>query len=380
MRVWLVMNCEVHEMNDSLKRTPLADEHIAAGARMVDFGGWSMPLQYAGLVEEHNTVRQKVGLFDVSHMGEIRVTGAGAEAFLDTITVNDVSKLNDGQAHYTVLPNENGGIIDDLLIYRFASENYLLVVNASTQDNDLAWILKHAANFDVTVASESDQTGQIAIQGPLAQSVLQRLVSVDLAEIAYYHFTETQVAGVSTLVSRTGYTGEDGFECYVPADQTAALWRRFMEEGKAEGIQPAGLGARDTLRLEARMHLYGNDMNDTITPLEAGLGWVTKMKKASDFIGKAALAAQKKAKVTRKLIGFEMVDRGIARHDYPVVDADGNQIGVVTSGTYGPTLKKAIGLAYVPSAMSKADTIISIKIRNKVATARVVKGPFYTRS
>ena len=367
-------------MNDSLKRTPLVDEHVKLGARMVDFGGWYMPVQYSGLVEEHTTVRQKVGLFDVSHMGEIRVTGPEAEVFLDYITVNDVTKLTDGQAHYTVLPNENGGIIDDLLIYRFSRENYLLVVNASTQDNDLAWIQKHAADFKVTVVSESDQTGQIAVQGPLAQQVLQRLTPADLTEVAYYHFTETRVDDIPALVSRTGYTGEDGFECYVPAGETVRLWRRLLEEGKDEGVQPAGLGARDTLRLEARMHLYGNDMNDTITPLEAGLGWVTKLKKASDFVGKAALSAQKKEKVKRKLVGFEMVDRGIARHDYPVVDSEGNQIGVVTSGTHAPTLKKAIGLAYVPSEMSKPETTIHIKIRNKVAAARVVKGPFYKRS
>jgi len=367
-------------MSDNLKKTPLAEEHVALGGRMVDFGGWWMPVQYSGLVEEHKTVRNAVGLFDVSHMGEIRVIGPDAVALIDSVTVNDVTKLRDGQAHYSALTNERGGVIDDLLVYRIAAEEYLLVVNASTQDKDFAWITDHIGNFDVRVTNESDDTGQIAIQGPLAQAVLQRLVEVDLGEIAYYHFCQTEIRGVPALISRTGYTGEDGFECYVPAGETLALWRLLMETGKGEGIKPAGLGARDTLRLEARMHLYGQDMDEKTTVLEAGLGWATKLEKAADFIGKDALKAQKKEGLSRKLVGFVVTGKGIARHGYPVIDDDGNEIGTVTSGTYAPTLEKAIGLAYVPRALSKPETELLIAIRNKTATARVVKGPFYKRS
>jgi aminomethyltransferase len=254
-----------------------------------------------------------------------------------------------------------------------------LVVNASTQDKDFAWLQKNSGDFDVTLVMESDQTGQIAIQGPLAEKVLQRMTDTDLSQIAYYHFTQTQVKGIPALVSRTGYTGEDGFECYVPADRTAELWNAMLAEGKPEEIKPCGLGARDTLRLESRMHLYGQDMDETTTVLEAGLGWVTKFKKAADFIGKEALLAQKKAKPDRKLIGFELTDRGIARHDYEVVDGD-RVIGRVTSGTQGPTLKKSIGLAYVESASAKVGNTIHIKIRNKTAAAVIVKGPFYKRT
>ncbi len=365
---------------EDLKKTPLAEEHVKQGAKMVDFGGWYMPVQYAGLVAEHETVRTKVGLFDVSHMGEVRVKGKDAEAFLNTITVNDVTQLVDGQAHYSVMTNEQGGIIDDLLIYRFAQDHYLLVINAGTQDKDFAWISKHAANWDVSAVNESPDTGQIAIQGPLAEKVLQTLTDTPLAEIAYYHFKEGEVAGVPALISRTGYTGEDGFECYMAADQAANLWNKMLEAGAGDGIQPAGLGARDTLRLESRMHLYGNDMDEETTPLEAGLGWVTKLKKESDFIGKAALIAQKKEGLKRKLVGFELEDRGIARHGYPVENEEGEEIGVVTSGTSSPTLKKSIGLAYVPPGNSKPGKTIQIRIRKKTATARIVKGPFYKRA
>ena len=366
-------------MNDHLKKTPLAETHVSHGARMVDFGGWLMPVQYKGLMEEHQAVRTKVGLFDVSHMGEARVTGEGSEAFLNYLTVNDVTAIEDGQAQYTVMVNDAGCVIDDLLIYRFSPQEYLLVINASTQEKDLAWIRKQAQGHPVTITNESDLTGQIAIQGPLAQEVLGTLVSFDLEELSYYRFRQTEVAGIPALVSRTGYTGEDGFECYVAAEKTAELWQRLMEAGGPHGIQPAGLGARDTLRLEARMHLYGNDMDETTTVLEAGLGWVTKLKKPCDFIGKDALIRQKKEKLTRKLIGFQMIDRGIARHGYPVVEQD-KEIGRVTSGSHSPSLKKSIGLAYVPRHLSKPGTEISIQIRNRAVSAVVVKGPFYQRT
>lgn len=365
-------------MTETLKRTPLAEAHERLGAKMVDFGGWYMPVQYEGLIPEHTAVRTAVGLFDVSHMGEVRVTGPQATDFLNYITTNDVTKLTDGQAHYTVMANEQGGIIDDLLIYRIEADHYLLVINAGTQDGDFAWMQQHAGPFNVTLANESKDTGQIAVQGPLAQQVLQRLVEIPLEEMGYYRFATTTIAGIHGIVSRTGYTGEDGFECYIAAEHTEELWNKLLEAGEPEGIKPAGLGARDSLRLEARMHLYGQDMNTETTTLEAALGWVTKLKKASDFIGKDALKAQKKAGVEKVLVGFEMIDRGIARHDYEVVDGD-EVIGVVTSGTHSPTLKKAIGLAYVPKSYSKADTTLGIRIRKKVATAKVVKGPFYKR-
>lgn len=367
-------------MTEQLKRTPLAEEHVKLGARMVDFGGWYMPVQYEGVVPEHEAVRERVGLFDVSHMGEIRVSGAGAEAFLDSITTNDVTKLVDYQAHYTILTTERGTVIDDLLIYRHGPDNFLLVVNASTQDKDLAWIEKHAAGRDdVVVASESDATGQIAIQGPLAEQVLQRLTETNLADIAYYRFTLGQVSGIDALISRTGYTGEDGFECYIPAEKTAELWNKLLEAGRDEDIKPAGLGARDSLRLEARMHLYGQDMDEDTTVLEAGLSWACKLKKASDFVGKDALKAQRKAGVEKKLVGFELLDKGIARNGYPVMDGE-QQIGVVTSGTKPPTVKKSIGLAYVPKEVAVIDNIIHIQVRKKLVQARIVKGPFYKRS
>ncbi len=366
-------------MTEQLKRTPLADEHVALGAKMVDFGGWYMPVQYEGIIQEHTLVRTGVGLFDVSHMGEVRVQGPGSLAFLNHVTTNDVSKLVDGQAHYTVMTNQQGGIIDDLLIYRMAADHYLLVVNASTQDNDYAWLASHASGFDVRLDNESDRTGQIAIQGPLAETVLSRLVKLPLADIGYYRFVQTEIGGIAGIVSRTGYTGEDGFECYVPATRTAELWRLLLETGKNEKIGPAGLGARDTLRLEARMHLYGQDMDEQTTPLEAGLGWVTKLKKAGGFIGCDALAAQKAAGVKRQLVGFEVEDRGIARHGYPVFHGD-QEIGVVTSGTHAPTLKKSIGLAYVDAEFANPGGTIDIQIRNKPTAARIVKGAFYTRS
>lgn len=366
-------------MTDSLKRTPLVDEHISLGGKMVDFGGWYMPVQYTSQIEEHQAVRQRVGLFDVSHMGEVRVTGKDTIAYLNYITSNNPSKLEDGQAQYTAMPYPDGTVVDDLLIYRISEDECLLVINASNIEKDFAWMQEHKGEFDVTLVNESDQTGQIAVQGPLAQQVLQKLASPGLEELTYYRFRQDTIDGMPVLISRTGYTGEDGFECYLDAENTPKLWRMLLEAGQDEGIRAAGLGARDTLRLESRMHLYGNDMDNTTTLLEAGLGWITKLKKASDFIGKESLKAQKKAGLTRKLIGFELNGKGIARHGYPVVDGD-LEIGKVTSGTHSPTLKKSIGLAYVPLSLSKPGNTINIKIRNKVVPATVVKGPFYQRT
>jgi len=366
-------------MNQALRRTPLADEHVDLGGKMVDFGGWFMPVHYGSQVEEHQAVRERVGLFDVSHMGEVRVQGKDTLAYLSHLTVNDPYNLEDGQAQYTAMLYPEGTVVDDLLIYRIGAEECLLVINAANIEKDFTWMLHHIGEFDVVLENESDRTGQIAIQGPLAEKVLQKLAAPGLADLGYYRFRQETIEGMPVLVSRTGYTGEDGFECYLPADHTVKLWKMLLEAGRDEGIQPAGLGARDTLRLEARMHLYGQDMDQTTTVLEAGLGWITKFKKPADFIGKEALLAQKKAGLDRKLIGFEVTGRGIARHGYPVVDGD-REIGHVTSGTHSPTLKKSIGLAYLPRGMAKSGTEFQIRIRNKVVPAVVVKGPFYQRS
>ncbi len=366
-------------MSDRLQKTPLAEEHVALGARMVDFGGWWMPVQYDSLIEEHTAVRERAGLFDVSHMGEARVCGKDALAYLSYLTVNNPAKLADGQAHYTAMAYPEGTVVDDLLIYRIHEREYLLVINAANIDKDVAWMQQHAAGFDVQVTNESPATAQIAIQGPRAQSILQGLADMELSEIEYYWHRTGPVAGVSALVSRTGYTGEDGFEIYAPAGEAPRLWRLLLARGAADGVKPAGLGARDSLRLEARMHLYGNDMDHTTTLLEAGLGWIVKLKKKADFIGKQALAAQKKAGVTRKLVGFELTGKGIARHGYPVVDG-GREIGRVTSGAHSPTLKKSVGLAYVPADQAEPGTELQIQIRHKTSPAVVVKGPFYQRS
>ncbi|CAM2008395.1 glycine cleavage system aminomethyltransferase GcvT [Acanthopleuribacter pedis] len=367
------------ETDQTLKKTPLAEAHQQLGGKMVPFGGWFMPVQYSGLVDEHTTVRTKVGLFDVSHMGEVRIQGEDALAFTNYLTVNNVTKLEDDQAHYSAFCTPEGTVVDDLLVYREAADNFLLVINAANIEKDVAWIRKNQGNFKVTITNESDDTAQIAIQGPLAQGILQRVCDADLSEMKYYWFKRCKVGPVSALVSRTGYTGEDGFECYVAAADAVAVWRLLLETGAEEGIKPAGLGARDSLRLEARMHLYGNDMDETTTVLEAGLGWIVKTKNTDDFIGKAAIVAQKKAGVERKLVGFRLLGRGIARPDCAVIE-DGIAVGRVTSGTQGPTLKQSIGMAYVPTHLSRPGTTLQIQIRNKLVDAEVVKGPFYKRA
>jgi len=364
---------------DNLRRTPLADAHVALGGKMVDFGGWYMPVQYTSLVEEHQAVRERAGLFDVSHMGEVRVRGKETLAFLSYLTVNDPTKLEDGQAQYTAMATKEGTVVDDLLIYRFSQDECLLVINAANQEKDFQWMKHHAKGFDVQLTDESDATGQIAIQGPKALKILQKIAAPGLSNIEYYRFRNEVIDGVPVLVSRTGYTGEDGFECYLPAEHTGDLWSKLLEAGKEVNLLPCGLGARDTLRLEARMHLYGQDMDETTTLLEANLGWITKLKKDQDFLGKAALLQQRDSGVTRKLVGFELEDRGIARHGYPVEEA-GEEVGHVTSGTHSPTLKKSIGLAYVPLSLSKPGNTFQIRIRNKLVSAVVVKGPFYQRS
>ena len=365
---------------ERLKRTPLYDEHRALGARLVEFGGWEMPVQYSGILEEHRAVRERAGIFDVSHMGEFRVEGPGALDFLQGLVPNNVARLGDGQALYTQICNEQGGTLDDLLIYHLDENRYMTVVNAGTMESDWDWFTKQAAGHaDVTLTNISYQTGLIALQGPRALDILQPLTETDLGAIAYYHFAEGTVAGVSCLISRTGYTGEDGFELYCASDDVVALWRKLLEAGASQGLIPAGLGARDTLRLEAGFCLYGHELNEQTLPLEAGLGWSVKLEKGHDFIGREALLAQKRDGLPRKLVGVELRDRGVPRAGYAIL-RDGTPIGELTSGTVGPTLGKAIGMGYVPPAEAKIGAEVAIEIRGKAVPAVIVALPFYKRA
>lgn len=365
--------------SEELKRTPLNAVHRALGGKMVDFGGWDMPVQYpAGVIEEHMATRTRAGLFDVSHMGEIWVEGPDAIAFVDRLTTNDVTKLVDGQAQYSALTNEKGGVVDDLLVYRFGPEKLLLVVNAGTTDKDWEWITSHKGDLDVALTNASADYCQIAIQGPMAAGILQKLTDTNLDEIKYYHFTTGRVDGVETIISRTGYTGEDGFEVYAAADKAGQLWNRMLEEGRDDGILPCGLAARNTLRLESAMSLYGHELGDDISTYEANLGWITKVNKDAGFIGREALADQKEAGPKRKLVGFEMKEPGIARDGYDVYIGE-EKVGVVTSGSPAPFLKKNIGLAFVPSDFAKTGQELRIDVRGKRLLAEIVPTPFYKR-
>jgi aminomethyltransferase len=361
-----------------LKRTPLHECHVEAGARLVPFVGWEMPVQYRGVIEEHRAVRSAVGLFDVSHMGEIDVVGRRALAFIQYVTCNDASKLVPGRAQYSGLMTPRGTFVDDLLVHKIADDRYFLVVNAANKDKDYAYLCAQAPAFDdVDVVDRSDDYAQIAVQGPRALAVTQRLTSVPLDGIKYYRFVEGEVAGSKVLIARTGYTGEDGFEIYLAPEAAPALWRKLLATGAGEGIVPCGLGARDTLRFEACMALYGNDIDDTTTPLEAGLEWIVKLDK-EPFLGRDALLKQREQGIGRKLAGFEMRGRGIPRHGYPIW-AEGRQVGVVTSGTFAPTLEKAVGLGYVPVALAAVGSKIEIDIRGQRVPAEVVETPFYRR-
>ena len=348
---------------------------------MVDFGGWDMPVQYpAGTIEEHLRTRTHAGLFDVSHMGEIDVKGPDAIAFVNRLTSNDVTKLVDGQAQYSALTTPQGTVIDDLLVYRLSSVHLLLVVNASTTEKDWEWITSHKASDLIDLNNVSADYCQLALQGPDAQSILQKLTDLPLGEIKYYHFTHGSVDGVAGIVSRTGYTGEDGFEVYAPADRAEQLWNKILEVGQTgtpTGVLPCGLAARNTLRLEAGMALYGNDIDDTTTLLEANLGWICKLDKG-DFTGRESLVRQKEEGVKRKLAGFEVTDRGIAR-DHQEVLVDGERVGHVTSGSPAPFLKKNIGLAYVPVEHASAGQEIQVDVRGRLVGAQIVKTPFYKR-
>jgi aminomethyltransferase len=344
---------------------------------MVEFAGWEMPVQYSGVIEEHRAVRTAAGLFDVSHMGEILVRGAGAEALLDRLTPNDVRRLAPGRAHYSGLLTERGTYLDDLLIYRLADDEFLVVVNASNAGRDFAWIAERAAGSGARVEDAGDRYALLALQGPRAQDILAPLASPGIAALRYYGFLTGEVAGRPALISRTGYTGEDGFELYVAPGDAPDIWDRLLAAGAPHGLVPAGLGARDTLRLEAAMALYGHEIDESTTPFEAGLGWVVKLDKG-DFLGRDALAAQRAAGVRRQLAGFEVVGRGIARQSHAVVH-HGSVVGAVTSGTFSPTLEKALGLAYVPAALAAPGTEIAIEVRGKELPARVVATPFYRR-
>ena len=358
-----------------MKNTALTNTHIALGAKMVPFAGYNMPVQYVGINAEHETVRKAVGVFDVSHMGEFILKGEGALELIQKVCSNDASKLYDGKVQYSCLPNEQGGILDDLLVYRMDEKTYMLVVNASNIEKDWDWISKFN-NFGVDMKNISDRTSLLAVQGPKAAQALQSLTDTDLAAMEYYTFVKGTFAGVENVViSATGYTGSGGFELYFDNEHADKIWKAIFEAGAPFGIQPIGLGARDTLRLEMGFCLYGNDIDDSTSPLEAGLGWITKFTK--DFVNSSNLAAQKEAGLKQKLVGFEMIDRGISRHDYEICDASGKVIGKVTSGTQSPSLQKAIGLGYVQSDFAKEDTEIFINIRENLVKAQVVKFPFY---
>ena len=368
-----------HATDPGLKRTPLNARHRALGARMVPFGGWDMPVEYSGITVEHMAVRTGVGLFDVSHMGEVEIAGNDALEAVQRITSNDASRLAVGQAQYSALTTHAGTFVDDLLVYRLAEAHYLLVINASNIAKDAAWIKREIASVtDAVSVNSSSRYALLSVQGPRALEVLQALTAVELDSIGYYWFAPGEVASIRATISRTGYTGEDGFELFVPPQSAERLWTAVLEAGSAAGIRPVGLGARDTLRLEAGMRLYGHDIDETTTVLEAGLGWVIGWDKPA-FNGREALTRQKAEGVSRKLVGFEMVGRGIARHGYAVY-VGGDKVGVVTSGTMTPYLKKAVGMAYVPVEVSTAGTEIAIAVRERHVAARVVKMPFYKRA
>ncbi len=357
-----------------MKNTALTNVHIALGAKMVPFAGFNMPVQYSGINDEHETVRTGVGMFDVSHMGEFILKGEKALDLIQKISSNDASKLYDGKVQYGYIPNETGGVVDDFLTYKIDDQTYLLVVNASNIEKDWNWISKYN-EFGVEMKDISDETSLFAVQGPKAADALQGLTDIELAPMEYYSFQKGVFAGVeNVLVSATGYTGAGGFEIYVDNKHAEQVWNAIMEAGKPYGIKPIGLGARDTLRLEMGFCLYGNDIDDNTSPLAAGLGWVTKFTK--DFVNSENLKAEKERGVSQKLVGFEMIDRGIPRHDYEIVDAEGNKIGRVTSGTQSPSLKKSVGLGYVDTAFTKEGTEIFISIRNQPIKAVVKKPPF----
>ncbi|MFQ5928896.1 MAG: glycine cleavage system aminomethyltransferase GcvT [Acidobacteriota bacterium] len=360
----------------TLKKTALNAVHKELGARMVDFVGWEMPVQYGSALREHQAVRERVGVFDVSHMGQIEIVGKDALSVAQKLTSNDISRLSDGQAQYSAFLYREGTFVDDIVLYRINPEHIFICVNAANKDKDLQWA-RRAKKGDVQILDNSNSYVQLAIQGPEAQAVLQQLTDVDLSSMKYYWFALGKVHGAKALISRTGYTGEDGFEIYIPPDKAESIWCKLFTVGKAFEIMPAGLAARNTLRLEMRYPLYGNDIDDHTTPWEAGLGWIVKLGKG-DFIGKETLEKQKEEGVQRKLVGFEMVDRGIARDHYPIL-IDGQRVGQVTSGSFAPSLQKSIGLTYLPIECSQIGQLLDVEIRRKLLKAKVAETPFYRK-
>ena len=362
----------------TLKKTPVFEMYEKYGAKVIDFGGWALPVQFSSILEEHQAVRTAAGLFDVSHMGEVLVEGKDAERYINYLMTNDVTTLAVNEAQYTAMCSPDGGTIDDLLVYKLAEEKYLLVINAANIEKDYEWMKQHVKG-EVTIHNVSDDIAQLAIQGPKAESILQKLTATDLSKIGYFKFAQNvEVAGIQkVLVSRTGYTGEDGFELYLAAEDVKVLWEKLL---RIEGLKPCGLGARDTLRLEASLALYGQELTSDISPLEAGIGFVVKTKKAGDFIAKQSLLAQRENGLKRKLVGIEVTERGIPRTGYKVTTEDGQEIGFVTSGTQSPTLKKSIGLAIISSDYTALGTNVKVAIRNKLVDAVVVKAPFYKKA
>jgi len=362
-----------------MNKTPLYDRHLALGAKMIDFGGWVMPVQYTNIIEEHQATRRTAGLFDICHMGELEIRGPQAFDLLQWLMSRNLEGQKTGQVKLSVMTNEHGGIVDDVTVYRHAEDYYTIVTNAGTKDKDIAWIMKQQEAKElrsVVITDISDKMGKLDIQGPLSQQILQALIAEDLAGLKYYYATHTTILDIPVLISRSGYTGEDGFEIYAGNTHIGDIWDSLLQKGSTWGIKPVGLGARDTLRLEAGMMLYGNDMDETVKPLEVVYGWVTNLEK--DFVGSDVLRKIKKEGVARKLVGFEMEDRGIARHGHKVF-IYGKEAGQVTSGTFTPTLQKAIGLAFVPASCSEPDMEIMIDIRGHLSKARVVALPFYKR-
>tara|TARA_B100000929_G_scaffold291047_1_gene287514 strand:- start:3284 stop:4393 length:1110 start_codon:yes stop_codon:yes gene_type:complete len=365
-------------MNSLLKRTSLYERHVAGGGKIVPFAGFEMPVQYqTGIIAEHAAVRETAGLFDVSHMGEFIVRGPQALELVQHVTVNDASKIEVGQAQYSAMCLESGGIIDDLLIYRFA-DRFMLVVNAANREKDLEWIQQHADTFDVELEDVSEGTALIALQGPAAREILQPLTKPDVNSIEYYRFSEGEVANVPAVISGTGYTGEDGFELYTAAEDASKVWDALLSAGSSDGLIPAGLGARDSLRLEMGYSLYGNDLDENHTTLESGLGWITKLDK-DDFVGRNALIEQKENGVARRLVGMKLEGRAFPRPGYSIV-SNGEAVGQITSGTMSPSLGVGIALGYVPSEMAKIDTVLQIDVRGRLADGRVQRPPFYTDS
>ncbi|MBC1511861.1 glycine cleavage system aminomethyltransferase GcvT [Listeria booriae] len=358
-----------------LKKTPIFPLYEKYGAKTIDFGGWDLPVQFQGIKAEHEAVRTNAGLFDVSHMGEVTVKGAGSLDFLQKMLSNDISKLKPGKAQYNIMCYETGGVVDDLVVYMIAENDYLLVVNAANTDKDYEWLAEHATD-DVNVQNVSLEYGQLALQGPTAEVVLAKLTDADLGALGFFGFVDNvEVAGVQALVSRSGYTGEDGFEIYTKAEDAPAVWEAILKED----VLPIGLGARDTLRFEANLALYGQELSKDISPLEAGVGFAVKLQKEADFLGKKALIAQKEAGLTRKSVGIELIDRGIPRHDYKVFAGD-KEIGIVTSGTQSPTLGKNLGLALIDIDYTALDSLVEVEVRNKKLQAKVVPTPFYKRA